>query len=189
MIHFIALYDACVLYPAPLRDLLMELALTEIYRAKWSNRIHDEWIRNVLKSRPDITKDKLERTKQMMNMHVLDALVENFEDVEKILTLPDPNDTHVLAAAIVSKADVIVTFNLKDFPHDQLIKYNVKAQHPDLFLMHLSNLDETSFLMAVKNTRLRLKNPPKSVDEYLIILKKQGLPKTAAFLEQHKDAI
>lgn len=54
---------------------------------------HDEWMRNVLKSRPDITKDKLERTKQMMNMHVLDALVENFEDVEKILTLPDPNVT------------------------------------------------------------------------------------------------
>ena len=103
--------------------------------------------------------------------------------------LPDPNDTHVLAAAIISKADVIVTFNLKDFPHDQLIKYNIKAQHPDLFLMHLSNLDETSFLMAVKNTRLRLRNPPKSVDKYLIILKKQGLPKTAAFLEQHKDAI
>jgi hypothetical protein len=55
--------------------------------------------------------------------------------------------------------------------------------------MQLSNLNETSFLMAVRNTRLRLKNPPKSVDEYLTILKKQGLPKTAALLEQHKAEI
>lgn len=57
MIHFTALYDACVLYPAPLRDLLMELTLSELYRAKWSNRIHEEWIRNVLKSQPEITYD------------------------------------------------------------------------------------------------------------------------------------
>ncbi|MCX7115016.1 MAG: PIN domain-containing protein [Gammaproteobacteria bacterium] len=189
MIHFTALYDACVLYPAPLRDLLMELALSELYRAKWSNRIHDEWIRNVLKSRPDITHDKLERTKQMMNMHVLDAIVENFEDIEKVLDLPDPNDNHVLAAAIVSETDVIVTFNLKDFPPHKLTKYNIKAQHPDLFLMHLTDLDQGSFLAAIKNTRSRLKKPPKSVDEYLAILKKQCLINTVTFLENHKNEI
>ena len=81
MANLTVLYDACVLYPAPLRDLLMELALSDLYRAKWSNRIHDEWMRNVLKSRPDLSKDKLERTRQMMNDHVLDSLVENFEDI------------------------------------------------------------------------------------------------------------
>lgn len=189
MIQFTVLYDACVLYPAPLRDLLMELALSDLFRAKWSNRIHDEWIRNVLKSRPDLTDDMLERTKQLMNMSVLDALVDDFEHIERILTLPDPHDNHVLAAAIVSEADTIVTFNLKDFPHSYLNQYNIEAQHPDLFLMHLIRLDERRFLRAVKNTRLRLKNPPKTVAEYLHILKKQNLTKTVFFLEKHEEQI
>ena len=117
-------------------------------RAKWSNRIHDEWIRNVLNSRPDLTKDMLERTRQLMNMSVLDALVHDFEHIEKILTLPDPNDNHVLAAAIISETDTIVTFNLKDFPHSHLNQYNVIAQHPDLFLRHLISLDESKFLKS-----------------------------------------
>ena len=189
MANFTVLYDACVLYPAPLRDLLMELALSNLYRAKWSNRIHDEWIRNVLKSRPDLAIDKLERTKELMNLHVLDSLVENFEEVEQVLNLPDANDNHVLAAAIVSSSDVIVTFNLKDFPDDHLIKYGIEAQHPDHFLMHLADLDLSAFLTALKNTRSRLKNPPKSIDEYLNILKQQRLIKTVSLLEEHKTAI
>ena len=189
MANLTVLYDACVLYPAPLRDLLMELALSDLYRAKWSNRIHDEWMRNVLKSRPDLSKDKLERTRQMMNDHVLDSLVENFEDIEQALNLPDPNDHHVLAAAIVSSSNVIVTFNLKDFPQTQLAQYNIEAQHPDLFLLQLADLDPVIFLTAVKNTRLRLKNPPKSVDEYLSILKQQRLLETVEFLEMHKKEI
>jgi hypothetical protein len=175
---FTVLYDACVLYPAPLRDLLMELAISDLYRAKWSNRIHDEWSRNVLKSRPDLSKDKLERTKQMMNQNVLDALVEGFEDIEQTLGLPDSGDNHVLAAAIVSSTDIIVTFNLKDFPSSQLSQYNIESQHPDQFFMHLVKLDQHSFLTAVKTTRLRLKNPPKSIDEYLEVLNKQQLIKT-----------
>lgn len=189
MASFTVLYDACVLYPAPLRDLLMELAISDLHRAKWSNKIHDEWIRNLLKLRPDLTKDKLERTKQMMNQHVLDALVEDFEDIEKTLNLPDPGDNHVLAAAIASSSDIIVTFNLKDFPNSQLAQYDIEAQHPDQFLMYLSRLDQHSFLRAVKNTRLRLKKPPKSIEEYLEILHKQQLKKTVAFLQKNKHKI
>ena len=126
----------------------------------------------------------LERTKQLMNMSVLDALVDGFEHIEKILTLPDPDDNHVLAAAIVSEADTIVTFNLRDFPHSYLNQYSIEAQHTDLFLMHLIRLDERRFLRAVKNTRLRLKNPPKTVAEYLHILKKQNLTKTVSFFRK-----
>jgi hypothetical protein len=66
--NFIALYDACVLYPAPLRDLLMHMALTDLYRAKWTNAIHEEWIRNVLANRPDLTRQQLERTCELMNL-------------------------------------------------------------------------------------------------------------------------
>jgi hypothetical protein len=73
---FTALYDACVLYPAPLRDLLMWLALTDLFRARWTNAIHEEWMRNVLKNRPDLTRAQLERTRDLMNANVRDCLVQ-----------------------------------------------------------------------------------------------------------------
>lgn len=113
---FTALYDACVLYPAPLRDLLLQLALTDRFRAKWTNAIHDEWIRNVLEQRPDLTAAQLQRTRELMDLHVRDCLVDGYEPLIAGLNLPDPNDRHVLAAAIHARADVIVTFNLGDFP-------------------------------------------------------------------------
>ena len=114
--HFTVVYDACVLYPAPLRDLLMHLALSDLYRARWSDMIHDEWTRNVLAIRPDLTQDQLKRTRQLMNTHVRDSLVSGFEYLIPSINLPDPDDRHVAAAAIHSGASLIVTFNLKDFP-------------------------------------------------------------------------
>jgi len=116
MASFTALYDACVLYPAPLRDLLMHLAMTDLFRARWTDQIHDEWIRNVLANRPDLNRKQLERTRRLMNAHVLDCLVTGYENLIDGLTLPDPNDRHVLAAAVSADADVIVTYNLGDFP-------------------------------------------------------------------------
>ena len=126
---FTALYDACVLYPAPLRDLLLELALTDLFRAKWSAQIHDEWIQAVLDHRSDLTVAQLRRTRDLMDMHVRDCLVEDFEELIPSLTLPDPNDRHVLAAAIRGRADVIVTYNLTDFPDKALQKYGITPQH------------------------------------------------------------
>jgi hypothetical protein len=80
MSTFTALYDACVLYPAPLRDLLMRLALMDFFRARWSNEIHDEWIRNVLANRPDLKPEQLDRTRELMNLHVRDSVVTGYED-------------------------------------------------------------------------------------------------------------
>jgi predicted nucleic acid-binding protein len=183
--HFTVLYDANVLYPAPLRDLLMQLATTGLYRAKWTNKIHEEWIRNVIKNRPDLSKDVLEKTKNLMNSAVLDCLVENYQDLEVGLKLPDVNDKHVLAAAIVAGCDVIVTFNIKDFPSNELDKYCIEAQHPDDFLMHITDLDRNKFCLAIKSIRTRLRNPPKNKAEYLDILLNQGLTKTVSFLKDH----
>ena len=76
MATLIAFYDANVLYPAELRNFLMHLALTGLFRAKWSNAVHEEWITNLLKNRPDITRQKLERTRHLMDKAALDALVE-----------------------------------------------------------------------------------------------------------------
>lgn len=189
MANFIALYDSCVLYPAPLRDLLMHLALTDLYRAKWTNAIHDEWIRNVLANRPDLKQSQLERTRDLMNSHVRDSLVEGYEKLIPVLSLPDPDDCHVLAAAIRSSASVIVTYNLKDFPSKTIKEYGIEAQHPDDFLNHLIDLSPYVFCGAIRRLRLSLKNPPKNTDEYLDILKKQLLTKTVDTLQKFIDMI
>lgn len=133
MATFTALYDACVLYPAPLRDLLMRLALTDLFRARWTDQIHDEWIRNLLANRADLTAEQLERTRTLMNSHVRDCLVTGYEPLIEGLALPDPDDRHVLGAAIRACASVIVTFNLKDFPANVLEPLGVERQHPDAF--------------------------------------------------------
>ncbi|MBO1064311.1 MULTISPECIES: PIN domain-containing protein [Nostocales] len=105
----IVVYDACVLYPAPLRDFLMWLALTDLFQAKWTDKIHEEWINNVLKNRPDLTYKQLERTKNLMNQNVRDCLVTEYEQLIDELELPDADDRHVLAAAIKSDAEIIVS--------------------------------------------------------------------------------
>lgn len=104
--NFTAFLDASVLYPAPLRDLHMELAVVDLYRAKWSNAVHEEWIRALLQNRADLTRAQLERTRDLMNAHVRDAIVTDFEGLIDVLDLPDPDDRHVLAAAIKGRADL-----------------------------------------------------------------------------------
>lgn len=181
--NFTAFLDASVLYPAPLRDLLLELAVADLYRAKWSDAVHDEWIAAVLKNRPNLTRTQLERTRDLMNMHARDALVTEFEQLIDVLDLPDPDDRHVLAAAIKGRADLIVTVNLKDFPAGKLDRWGIEAQHPDEFLTHQFHLSQPVFLQAVKTVRLRLKNPPKSVENYLDTPRAQGLPATIKAIE------
>lgn len=184
MARYTAIYDACVLYPAPLRDLLMQLAMADLFKARWSNRIHEEWMRNVLEDRPDLSREQLERTRNLMNAHVLDSLVEGYESLEALIHLPDPDDRHVLAAAVKGRVDVIVTFNLKDFPKGSLQPWCLEAQHPDAFLANLIELADEEVTQAARECRLRLKNPPKSVDEYLDILARQGLPETTTRLRR-----
>ena len=178
---FSALLDACVLYPAPLRDLLVRLARTGLFRARWSDQIHEEWIRGVLRTRPDLA-DRLSRTRSLMDQAVEDALVTGHEPLIPGLALPDPDDRHVLAAAIVGRADVIVTFNLKDFPAEPLAPYRIEAQHPDMFIRHVLDLDEAVALQAVKAHRGSLRQPAMSIEAYLDTLTRQGLPQTVAFL-------
>lgn len=189
MANLTALYDACVLYPAPLRDLLMHLALTDLFRAKWTDAIHDEWTRSVLEDRPDLTREQLERTRSLMNAHVRDCLVTGYEDLIPSITLPDAGDRHVLAAAVRGRADVIVTFNLDDFPADTLARYGIEAQHPDDFLMHLLDLAPATVCAAVKRQRESLRNPPKSADDLLATFEDQGLPQAVAELRKFIDLL
>jgi hypothetical protein len=131
MANFVAVYDACVLYPAQLRNLLLHLAVSGAFRARWTERIHDEWMRSLLKRHADLDRSKLERIRQCMDEAVPDCLVRDYEGIESMLTLPDPDDRHVLAAGILCHAGAIVTYNLTDFPAEILGPYGMDAQHPD----------------------------------------------------------
>ena len=93
----------------------MELATAELFRAKWTAAIHQEWTRNLLLNRPDLTREQLDRTCALMNAHAPDCLVEGYEHLIPLIDLPDPDDRHVVATAVHARADAIVTFNLKDF--------------------------------------------------------------------------
>src|SRR5690606_15156002 len=118
---FTAIFDACVLYPAHLRDFLMWLGLSGRFRARWSHDIHhEEWEHHLLLNRPDLTGAQLDRTSDLMDRAISDGLVDGDEELVAGLILPDPEDRHVLAVAIRCGASVIVTFNQRDFPADVL---------------------------------------------------------------------
>ena len=178
----VVLYDACVLYPAPLRDLLMWLALSGLFQARWTDRIHDEWTRNVAADRPDIPPASLARCRKLMDEHVPDSLVTGYEGLIPTITLPDADDRHVLAAAIHGGAGVIVTFNLKDFPASVLDRFDIEAVHPDEFITRLWDEFPAGVLEAVRTQRAELRKPSKSVAEYLETLERCRLPETVARL-------
>lgn len=182
--NYTVIYDACVMYPAPLRSLLMYLALSGQFRARWSEDIHREWIRNLLLNRPDLTKESLERVRMLMDSHVPGALVTGYEGLIPGINLPDLDDRHVVAAGIQTRAEAIVTFNLKDFPDSALEPYNLKAIHPDDFITDLMELNISAVLEAVRRHRGSLKRPPLTASDYLDCLLKQRLPETVSRLRQ-----
>jgi len=181
--------DACVIYPAPLRDFLLRLADAKLVVPFWSEEIQYEWTHSLLHKRSDLKRERLERTCREMSSHFPNALVRGYESITPTLQLPDLNDRHVLAVAIHVQAEYIVTFNLDDFPNAILRPYGIEAVSPDEFVLRLIQETPRTVLQAVKKHRLGLIRPPKTVDEYLATMEKQGLPKTVAFLREHRDEI
>ena len=179
MARLTALLDANVIYPAGLRDVLLRLAARNLFRPKWSDSIHDEWMRSVLADRPDLPPEALTRTRAVMEEHFPDARVTGYEPLIGSLDLPDPDDRHVVAAAIRGRADVIVTRNLRDFPADRLISYDLQAQHPDTFAAGLFDLFPGVVLAAIREHRAALRQPPRSATEHVAALKQMGLTRLA----------
>lgn len=153
----------------------MHLAITDLFKAKWSEHIHEEWIRNVLKNRADLNREQLERTRYLMDKHTRDCLIDGYELLIDEITLPDPDDRHVLAAAIRASASIIVTYNLKDFPIEQTEQYAIEAQHPDDFISQFLDIAPGIVCGAIKRLRSSLKNPTIGPERYLEILAKQSI--------------
>jgi len=116
----VAVLDANVLYPAPIRDLLLHIAFLSVYQPKWSDIIQEEWTRSLLAKRSDLKKSSLTNTRKWMETVFPDA--RTLKDKERItpLNVPDMDDVHVVETAINSHANYIITFNLKDFPNEAL---------------------------------------------------------------------
>jgi hypothetical protein len=125
-----AFLDANVLYPAELHNLLMRLALAEAYRPLWSDRVQREWTEALAREGPDLPHDKIERVRALMEQHIPEATVEDYEALVGELALPDDGDRHVLAAAIKGDAEVLVTANLKHFPAPALVPYTRAGRCP-----------------------------------------------------------
>lgn len=186
---FSAVYDANVLYPAPLRDLLVRLARTDRVRAYWTDRIHEEWITSVLTDRPDLERSQLERTRSLMDRAILEPLVTGYEHRIPDLSLPDPGDRHVLAAALEAEVDTIVTFNLEDFPAEVLAPRGLVAQHPDEWICEILEEDRETVLGAARRQRAALTAPPQRTEEFLDTLERQGLERLRKRLEDHADQL
>jgi hypothetical protein len=126
-------------------------------------------------------------TRDKMNLHIRDSLVEGYQSLIPSLALPDQDDRHVLAAAICARADVIVTFNLSDFPKEFLEVYGIEAQHPDEFISHLMDLSPPLVYQAIQEIQTRLKNPPRTFEELLTTYENLGLIKSVAALKFYQD--
>jgi len=184
-----AVLDACVLYPATLRNFLLWLASSNAFFPLWSEEIRNEWIGSLLRNHPDLKPGNLEQTRRKMNIHFPTSLIRGYESITPTLQLPDPKDQHVLAAAIHANAKYIVTFNMTDFPNAVLQSYNIEALLPDEFVWRLIQEAPDFVLQAVKNHRMGLTRPFLSTTEYLAMLEKQRLPRTVAFLREYKGSL
>jgi hypothetical protein len=179
----IAVLDANILYPAPVRDFLLHLAAAGLYKPAWTAQIQDEWVRSLLKNRPELTRKQLVKTCKAMDGAFPDANIEGYADIITQIKLPDENDRHVLAAAIKARAAVIVTSNIKDFPTAILSKYNIVAMRADDFILQLISHDKTIVQKALENQVALLKNPPRSMEDVMNTLQQCGLHKSIALLE------
>lgn len=179
---FVVVYDANVLYGNTLRDLLIRIAQADIVQAKWTNQILDETLRKLAADRPDIPADKLSRLRDLMNAAVRNCLVEGYEPLMEGLKLPDPDDRHVLAAAIKAGARVIVTSNLKDFPAEELTTWNLEAQSPDDFILDQIELDDRIVWACVQQIVDSRVNPPETIEDVLYALERAGLVESVAAL-------
>ena len=183
MIHsvrFKCVLDTNVIYPIEIRDLLFWFAYFDMYTPKWSEHIFDEW-KDAMK-RKGVSEEEVSKRVEKANLAFPDALVTNYSGLSEGLTLPDPKDRHVLAAAIKTNANVIVTNNIRDFPEEYLASFGLIAKTADDFLTDIIDLNPEQAVKAFRQLVLNRRNPGLDEFEVLDILRARGLKNTADFL-------
>ncbi len=181
--------DASVLFPNMKRDVLLRFFEADLYRAQWTDQIQQEWLRNAIAKFPE-NEAKLHRTDKLMREHFASAWVDEEEYVHfiDIVTLPDLNDRHVVAAAIGGRADYIVTDNLIHFPEAELARFNLEVGSADKFLSGTFEHYPESAIRVLAEHRLGLKSAP-GQSEYVMLLRQRGLPRLASQVHAHIDMI
>jgi hypothetical protein len=179
----IVLYDANVLYPFHLRNLLVQLGVNDIVEPRWTDMIHDEWIRNIAAAGA-ADRDRLLRTRDIMKRVLPGADVTGFEPLIDTLSLPDPGDRHVLAAAIAGGAEAILTFNVRHFPASALDPFGITCRQPDAFLCGLYDCDPEAVLAATDAARLNLSRTAPDHAMFIDAVARQSLPEFAHRLRQ-----
>lgn len=161
---FRVLFDACVLLPYQLCDLLLRLGETDIYQPLWSDEILEEVSRNLVISLGRTEQQATRRVGQMQKAFP-HATVEGYEALVPVMT-NDPKDRHVLAAAIHGQAALIVTANLKDFPAEALAPYGIEAVHPDECLLDQLDLYPQQTTKCLQEQRAAYRSPSFSRSEF-----------------------
>lgn len=178
---FIAVYDACVLYPSVTRDVLIRVAIAGTVQARWTVDILDEVRRNLVAHRTDLPPDRVDGLFRLMTTALPSAHVEHYRSLIDGLELPDPDDRHVLAAAISCGAQLIVTDNLRDFPAAALDVWNIEAKRADDFLVDQFHLAPDVLHGIVHQLSRAWKGEP-TASEVLRRFESSGLLQTAALL-------
>ena len=188
--RYTALLDACVLLPVAVADSLMSLTTAGLFAAKWSTKIEEEWIEALEAMRPDL-KGKLGIRRDSMRAAVPDWEVPplGWQVLVGCIALPDPNDHHVLAAAIAGHADCIVTSNLKGFPTEAAQPFGIEILHPDDFIIRQWDLDELAAVAAFKRMRARRKKPEATAEDFAQAMERNGLAATAQRLRDAAELI
>lgn len=167
----------------------MRLTVDGLFAARWTDAIHEEWIRGALRNRADLSRAQLERTRDLMNRHARECIVTGYESLIPSLILPDLDDRHVLAAAIHAGAEFLVTFNLADFPDAVLSRHGIVASHPDDFVLRLLELNSRAACELIRCQRQGLRRPPMTAKQLVAKFVQIGLPRTAERLRQFADQI
>ena len=155
---FPVVLDACVLIPMPLADTLLRLAGgPRLYLPKWTDQIMTEVSRN-LQQNFGVTAEQAAYRESEIRKHFGEAWVEGYEDLIPSMTNHD-KDRHVVAAAVRSGAETIVTYNLKDFPRSALASYSITAQGPSTFLKNLYDLDRDAVLHTLEQQAAAIDKP------------------------------
>ena len=182
MQSFTVVLDACVLVPVTAADTLLRLAEREMYRPVWSERIIDEVKRAVERLHPQLSAKQIDHRFRCMSEAFEDASVSGWESLEGSIVVPDENDRHVVACALVADADTIVTNNIRDFPAETLAPLNIEVIKMDDFLLDLFDLVPEEFAAVIREQASDAMHPPLSPHEVLDNLAAAGAPETAAEL-------